>query len=253
MIGLMKAVERLVYARSAMIVPIAEQFRALISARGVPNHKLRTIPDCVDLDLYRAMPRKNAFAAEHGLLDDFVVLYGGNIGLVQDWESVLTAASQTRDLPIQFVIVGDGGRRQWLEREVASRGLPNVKLIGYQPKDRMPEINAACDLAIVPLTVAGAKDGFPSKVYRTWPVPGPSWCRRRWVRRWPLLWRMPDAAEVHRRRTVPHSEPRYGRPSWIAANLEEEGRRGRELIEREYSKEAVARRFDILIRELTKP
>lgn len=253
MIGLMKALERFVYARSAMIVPIAEQFRALISERGVPDHKLRTIPDCVDLDLYRPMPRQNTFATEHGLLDDFVVLYGGNIGFFQDWESVLTAASHLTDLPIQFVIVGDGGRREWLEREVAVRRLTNVRLLGYQPKERMPEINAACDLAMVPLTLAGSKDGFPSKVYSNLA------CAR------PVLVSATPGSEMAAlvargpcgRTTPPEDGPAFGAAVRAAfeerGKLQEEGRRGRDLIEREYSKEAVARRYDTLIRELTAP
>jgi len=252
LIGLAKAVERSVYARSAMIVPIAEQFRALISERGVPDNKLRTIPDCVDLELYRPMPRRNAFAAEHGLLDDFVVLYGGNVGFVQDWESVLVAASHVTDLPVQFVIVGDGGRREWLEREVSSRGFANVRLLGYQPKERMPEINAACDLAMVPLTVAGSKDGFPSKVYSNLA------CAR------PVLVSATPGSEMAAlvakgpcgRTTPPEDGLAFGAAVRTAfadrAKLEEEGRRGRELMEREYSKEAVARRYDTLIRELTR-
>lgn len=76
--------------------------------RGVPERKLQTIPDCVDVDLYRPLPRRNAFAEEYGLLDDFVVLYGGNLGLAQDLESILFAAGALGHLPIRFVIVGDG-------------------------------------------------------------------------------------------------------------------------------------------------
>src|SRR5207245_28067 len=87
------------------------------------------------------------------------------IGFFQDWESVLYAAGHLSDLPVRFVIVGDGGRRDWLASEIAKRKLTNITLIGYQPKERMPEINASCDLALVPLTMSGAREGFPSKVY----------------------------------------------------------------------------------------
>jgi putative colanic acid biosynthesis glycosyltransferase WcaI len=250
MIGLFKRIEQLVYRRNAMIVPIAETFTRLIRQRNVPDAKLRTIPDCVDLDVYRPLPRQNAFAVEHRLLDEFVVLYGGNIGFFQDWESVVHAAQQVADLPIRFVIVGDGGRRDWLAGEVARLGLTNVTLVGYQPKERMPEINAACDLALVPLTISGAKEGFPSKVYSNLASARP------------VLVSAEDGSEMaalvlHHKcgRTTP---PENGAALAAAirkayeerACLPEEGRRGRALIEREYSKEAIARRYDALIQEL---
>jgi colanic acid biosynthesis glycosyl transferase WcaI len=165
MIGIMRWLEQLVYARSAMIVPIADQFRDVIRGRGVPDQKLLTIPDFVDTDLYRPLPRDNPFAKKHGLLEDFIVLYGGNVGIVQDWESVLFAAETLSSLPIRFVIVGDGARWAWLSYEIEKRGLQNVKLLGYQSKDLMPQINASCDIAIIPMTRTGAQDGFPSKIY----------------------------------------------------------------------------------------
>ena len=56
--------------------------------------KLHVIPDFVDTDLYRPLPRDNEFAVANGLVDPFVVLYGGNIGRMQDWESVLSAAER---------------------------------------------------------------------------------------------------------------------------------------------------------------
>ena len=252
MIGLMKALERFVYARSAMVVPIAEQFRRVISQRGVPDHKLRTIPDCVDVQMYRPMPRQNPFAAEHGLLEDFVVLYGGNIGFFQDWDSVLFAAGSVTDLPIRFVIVGDGARRDWLAEAIDQRGLKNVLLLGYQQKERMPEINASCDIATIPLTVAGAKEGFPSKVYSNLA------CSR------PVLVSAAEGAEL----AALVTEARCGRavpPENGGALAEavrtayqerdllpEEGKRGRELVLRKYSKESIAKQYDALIREITK-
>lgn len=251
LIGAMKALERFVYAKSAMIVPIVDQFRTVIHDRGVPDAKLRTIPDCVDLDTYRPLPRKTAFAAEHGLLDDFVVLYGGNVGLFQDWESVLFAAERVQQLPITFVIVGDGARRNWLEENIRSRGLRNVRLFGYQPRDRMPEINASCDVALVPLTSAGSKDGFPSKVYSTLA------CER------PVIVSAPEGSDMaalvtHARcgRAVPPEDgpalaDAVRRAYEEREDLPEEGRRGRGLIERHYSKESVALRYDAMIRELT--
>jgi len=106
-------------------------FSRIIRTRGVPEARLRMIPNSVDTSLFRPLPRENEFARQHGLVDGFVVLYGGNIGLSQDWESFMRAAEELARLPIQFVVVGGGVRGAWLEQECAARKLANVRLLGY--------------------------------------------------------------------------------------------------------------------------
>lgn len=249
-IRLMHALEQFVYRRNAMMVPIAEQFRRIIAARGVPERKLQTIPDCVDVDVYRPLPRRNAFAEEYGLLDDFVVLYGGNLGLAQDLESILFAAGALGHLPIRFVIVGDGARREWLTREVEARNLKNVLLVEYQPKERMPEITAACNIAVVSLTLAGSKDGFPSKIYSNLACGRPVI-----VSATPGSEMAAFVAKAGSGRVVPPEDGQAFADAVLAAyseraTLPQEGMRGREFIEHEYSKQAIAKRWDALIRQL---
>ena len=43
--------------------------------------------------------------------------------------------------------------------------LKNIRLIGYQPQELMPFINASCDVATIPMTRTGTKGGCPSKIY----------------------------------------------------------------------------------------
>lgn len=250
LIGMMRWMERLVYRRNSMIVPIAESFKRTISERGVPVSKLRMIPDCVDTELYQPQMRQNAFSEKYNLLKDFVVLYGGNIGIVQDWVSVLTAAEALKNLPIKFVIVGDGSRREWLEDEVKRRGLENLLMIGYQPKELMAQINASCDLALIPMTRTGAQDGFPSKVYTIMA------CGK------PVLATAEEESDMARiikaagcGRVVTPDAPQAFTEAVRAAFLDREklpaeGLQGRQFVEKDYSKEAIARKYDILIREI---
>jgi colanic acid biosynthesis glycosyl transferase WcaI len=251
MIGIMRWLEQLVYSRSAMIVPIADQFRDVIRGRGVPDQKLLTIPDFVDTDLYRPLPRDNPFAKKHGLLEDFIVLYGGNVGIVQDWESVLFAAETLSSLPIRFVIVGDGARWEWLSDEITKRGLKNVKLLGYQSKELMPQINASCDIATIPMTRTGAQDGFPSKIYSNLASARPVIVSADQNAEMAALVRRVGCGRV-----VPPEERQAYADAVLSAFREREllpaeGKRGRKFVEKDYSKEAIAQKYDALIRQLT--
>jgi colanic acid biosynthesis glycosyl transferase WcaI len=251
MITLMQWLEQIVYAGNAAIVPIAQQFTDVIRQRGVPENKLWTIPDSVDTELYRPLPKQNPFAEKHGLLNDFVVLYGGNIGIVQDWESVLFAAERSLEMPIQFVIVGDGARREWLAEQIKQRNLSNVKLLGYQSKELMPEINASCDIGTIPMTRVGAQDGFPSKVYSNLA------CAK------PVIVSADVDSEMARLiaragcgRVVPPEDPQAYADAVLKAYHERdalpaEGEHGRKFVENDFSRQSIARKYDTLIRQLT--
>lgn len=251
MIGIMRWLEQLVYSRSAMIVPIADQFRDVIRGRGVPDQKLLTIHDFVDTALYRPLPRDNPFAKKHGLLEDFIVLYGGNVGIVQDWESVLFAAETLSSLPIRFVIVGDGARWEWLSGEIVKRGLQNIKLLGYQSKELMPEINASCDIATIPMTRTGAQDGFPSKIYTNLASARPVIVSADLNAEMAAIVRRVGCGRV-----VPPENRQAFADAVLLAFCEREllpveGERGRKFVEKDYSKEAIARKYDALIHQLT--
>ena len=212
---------------------------------------MHTIPNFVDIDFYRPLPRDNAFACEHGLLDHFIVMYAGNIGVAQDWTAVLHAAEVLRNEPIRFVILGDGTHRGWLAGEVARRNLDNHLLLPYQPRERMAEINASCDVAMITMAPKAGWDGFPSKIYTTLACGKPSIVSTEEDSE--LAWTVNEArcgTVVPVEQNAAYAEAvlnAYHRRD----ELVEEGQRGRRFVEENYSKRAVAMQYDRLIRSLT--
>lgn len=94
--------------------------------------------------------------AESDLLqrDDsvFTVLFAGNLGDAQDFPSVMAAAKAvTADLPVRWVIVGDGRASEWLAQHVAQQQMDNVLLLGRHPLEKMPALFAAADALLVSL------------------------------------------------------------------------------------------------------
>jgi colanic acid biosynthesis glycosyl transferase WcaI len=250
LIGLLRGLERLVYRLNDVVVSISPWFNRIIEARGVPPEKLRMIPNFADTEFYRPLPRRNPFSREHGLDDTFVVLYGGNIGLSQDWESLLLAAERLRKHPIVFVILGDGVRRRWLEDEVQRRDLRNVRILGYQPKERVPEIHATSDLCTIPMKPGTTSDTFPSKIYTIMA------CAR------PVLVQADPGSElesvVHASGcgvVVPAGDPEAFHDGILEAyenrgGLAAAGESGRTFVLREYSRAAIGKKYSELIAEL---
>jgi colanic acid biosynthesis glycosyl transferase WcaI len=166
MIRFFEGMELFIYKRAQVITVISERFRQRLLVKGVADKKLRVIPNFVDTDFMQPGNRQNPFSEAHELNDKFVVLYAGNIGLTQGVETIISAARQLQDVVnLQFVIVGDGTRRSWLEEELAADSLPNVLLLPYQPRSMVPFIYATADLCLVPLKKGTAQETFPSKIY----------------------------------------------------------------------------------------
>ena len=166
LIWALEQLEMFTYWRSARISVISERFRQQLLKKGVRDHKIDIIPNFVDTSFIQPGARVNQFSAENNLNEKFVILYAGNIGLTQSFETVLEAAQNLTDIPdIQFVIVGDGTRRKWLEEQLETQQLPNVLLLDYQPRSMVPCIYATSDLCVVPLKHSMAIDTFPSKIY----------------------------------------------------------------------------------------
>jgi colanic acid biosynthesis glycosyl transferase WcaI len=87
------------------------------------------------------------------LPDGFKVMFTGNIGASKDFESVLAAAEMLKDRPdINWVIVGDGHRLEWLRSEIRSRGLTRtVHCLGRFPSSSMPAFFARADVLLATL------------------------------------------------------------------------------------------------------
>jgi colanic acid biosynthesis glycosyl transferase WcaI len=250
-IRVLRWLERFVYRRSTKVVTISDWFSRIILERGVSESRIRMIPNSVDTGLFRPLARDNEFAREHGLVTDFVVLYGGNIGLSQDWESFLRAAEELAHLPIRFVVVGGGVRGAWLEQEVAARKRGNVCMLGYQPRTLMPLINACGDLCTIPMKASTTIDTFPSKIYTIMACAKPVLVQAdedselNWLVRSVGFGRVapPDNSRAYTDAVRCAFEDR--------ARLPDEGLKGYAYVLKEYSTEAVGRKYDTLIQELT--
>lgn len=93
-----------------------------------------------------------------------VVLYLGNTGVGHRFDTVLDAAEKLRDEAV-FLFVGGGARWADLAATVANRGLTNVVMRGYVPKDVTPAVMAGADGALITLDDRSLGVMSPSKLH----------------------------------------------------------------------------------------
>lgn len=125
------------------------------------------IPNWTDIHQVKPLKKsENSFAITHQQIDKLTVLYAGNMGLTHDLESVLYAAKILSSYPhIQFILIGEGSKKPWIEHFIKKEGLHNVKLMPLQPAHIIPLSIPCGDIAIVTLGEGGEYVSVPSKVY----------------------------------------------------------------------------------------
>jgi colanic acid biosynthesis glycosyl transferase WcaI len=162
----LERLERLMYRQAAQISVIAPSFRANLIAKGVPPAKVHVIPNFVDTEFIRPLPRSNPFSQAYDLEQRFVVSYAGNMGYVYDLEILLEAAALlAQEKEILFLIVGEGVSKPDLERKVRDLSLDNVRFLPFQPLVSLPWLRAAADVQVALHRPGTTGYSLPSKIY----------------------------------------------------------------------------------------
>lgn len=164
--------EHKVYNGSDAVTTIDQIFYDTIVGRFEDNSKLHIIPNFVDTDLYHSVEFKSlsGLRSSNGeplfpMTDSIKILYAGNIGHAQSWEPLIELADKTRDLNVEYIVIGEGAKRGYLVEEKERRKLTNLRILPYQPRELMPAILSYSDLNFIFMSPKIDRDGFPSKVY----------------------------------------------------------------------------------------
>lgn len=165
LIRVMEALEKFAYRTSHTISVIADGFVDNLVGKGVSSEKIACIPNWVDTNFIRPLPQAdNGFRQEFELEDKFVVLYAGNIALTQGLETVVEAATKVKHRPeITFVIVGEERALADLQAYCDEHEATNVKLLPFQPRERLPEMLAAANVGLIVQRQHVVSFNMPSK------------------------------------------------------------------------------------------
>ncbi len=168
LIAAAQAFEKWIYGRVEEILVISEGFRRNLLAKGVPDRKIKILPNWVDTDFLSPRPKDNPVARRFGLADKTVFMYSGTISISScaTLERILDAAALVRDDPaIRVVLVGDGLKKPDLEAKAKALSVGNVVFIPFQPYADLPDLLGAADALMVPLDKEKSLLSVPSKLY----------------------------------------------------------------------------------------
>lgn len=137
-----------IYKNADEILVSSNSFKISIHKEfDVPKHKLKFFPNWAE-DVFT---KKNSNFKSIFLPEGFNIMFAGNLGDSQDFESILKAAKITQGININWVIVGDGRKSDWIKKEVEKEKLKNVYLLGRHPLQDMPSFFSKANAMLVSL------------------------------------------------------------------------------------------------------
>jgi len=165
-IRVFEQLERYAYRVATAITVIAPDFAPNLTAKGVPSNKIHHIPNWVNTNLIRPLPKEdNEFRINYGLGGKFIALYSGNIALTQGLETVIDAAKYLENNPeILFVIVGEEKSLSRLQNYCNQKKVTNVRMIPFQSRHLLPVMLAAADVGLVIQKQNVISFNLPSKI-----------------------------------------------------------------------------------------
>jgi len=148
--------------RSDAVVAISDDFVPLLRRWRVAEDRIAVIENWAPLDELPVRPRDNDWAREHDLVGRTVFLYSGTLGFKHDPSLLLELARWAGRNEACVVVVSEGVGADWLTEHGGDE--PALRLLPYQPYDRLPEVVASGDVLLVLLEPDAGAFSVPSKV-----------------------------------------------------------------------------------------
>ena len=178
LLGPMRALSLWAMKAADKVIVIGRCMARNLSQDGFDPKQITVIPNWPDSELGQSKTKESAPALfeiegmrkpEEQIQQDpkFRVLYAGNIGLAHPVETIVKAAEilAVEHPEIDFVFVGEGRGYDKLAQERQKRHLENIRLLPFQPANRLAELMESGDVHVISMKHEAAGMLVPSKLY----------------------------------------------------------------------------------------
>ena len=143
---------RFIYKGCDRILAQSKAFIPSIVKLGGEYDRILYFPNSAD-PLYQPVLPPDDSIEQSLLPSGFRVVFAGNIGVAQDFHTILSAAEQLKPhKDIHWIIFGDGRMSNWVKTEISRLGLSDtVHLLGRFPAESMPRFFSLADALLVTL------------------------------------------------------------------------------------------------------
>jgi glycogen(starch) synthase len=121
-------------------------------AYGLPQNKVTIIANGVDAGIYGKEFNKAEFRKKFAMLDEKIVLFVGRLVYEKGVQTLINAIPKILSVVnAKFVIVGDGGMKETLMRQIESMGLTHKAFFtGFIDEESLHKLYQIADVCVVP-------------------------------------------------------------------------------------------------------
>lgn len=158
--------EELLYKKAFMVTGQTQGIVADIKKR-FPNKTVHWLPNGVDESIFSFQRTIDVRKQLQFSDSDFLIMYGGIIGLAQGLDVVLDAAKLLpAESKITYLLLGDGPEKKRLQQRVIEEQITRVKFLELVSREIVPSYVDAVDVAVIPLKKMDLFLGaIPSKIF----------------------------------------------------------------------------------------
>jgi len=158
-------INRWVFKQTDKVIVLARGAKQTLLNKGIPSKKIHVIPLWAIPELQPMSP-DSRIRQEFGINNnELLLLYAGNMGIMHPIEPILEAAALLKGLPVHFLFVGGGVKKQYLVSRVERENLSHVHILPYQPEPRFIQLLAASDACFVAFKPGMERITVPSRAY----------------------------------------------------------------------------------------
>ena len=149
LIKLIGLLVKAIYRNCDLILAQSKSFIAHIRKYAGPTRQVKYFPNWSESELDMQYVQSAPEVVHES--NTFNVMFAGNIGMAQDFPSVLAAVERLKHYAhIKWHVVGDGRMADWVAASIVERGLQDcIKLYGRFPLGRMPSFFRHADALLV--------------------------------------------------------------------------------------------------------
>lgn len=164
--GMLYRLESEIYQSANSIVALSPSIKSEIEKK-ISGKKITMIPNMADLDFFKKTNKDTALELQYGVQGKFVVSYIGALGVANGLDYILDCAEVSRktQLPIQFVICGEGAIKNSLAKRIKQLELKNITLLDFTNRKGVKDLMSITDASFicykpVPILETGSPNKF---------------------------------------------------------------------------------------------
>lgn len=167
LVRFMRWIDGVVARHSAHVIVISERFAEIYrDQRRVPSERLTFVPNWIDSSQIDMSVSGEQYRERQGIAeDDFLLVYGGNVGVAAGVESVIKSMRLLLDKPNIRLLVAGAGSQLPSCRQLAQT-LPAQTVVFHSPWviEETSEVMRAADLLVLPTQREQSLASVPSKL-----------------------------------------------------------------------------------------